>query len=264
VNSVFREDSWSQDIPLVIQEQLEVLPEVRLTQEVQLDAAEGIVTRSLSSLNLWGFSASFTADRLEAEPDFAFEPAQVSASYKLAEQELYLWNNRIHLQATLSSGWNMNLRDPRQNNLDFSFTFRMFVHEFLEVAFTSVSYNNQTYKYFRRTAAAVGVPYVNPLEALRDLGRSFNFFNEADRRESDFNLKSINLTLIHHLHDWDLTLQYSGQPELTFREDVYRYEWNSTFSIQLQWIPIPELRSTLRGDRVGQEPLDFTLRGTEP
>jgi hypothetical protein len=200
---------------------------------------------------------------LQPNPASAFEPALVSASYKLAEQELYLWKNRIHLQASVSSGWNMNLRDPTQNNLDFSFTFKMFVHEFLELAFTSVSYNNQTYKYFRGTAATVGVPYVNPLQALQDLARSFNFFNEQDRRDSDFNLKSINLTLIHHLHDWDLTLQYTGSPQLILREDVYRYEWNSVFSIQLQWVPIPEMRSTLRGERVGREPLDFTLRGTE-
>ena len=271
INSVFRESVWDDTIPLVVQEQLELSPNVRLTQELRFDLVPGVLTRSLSSVNLWGFSASYTADRLSiGGPEWgSLEPSLVSAAYRLAERDLYLWKDRIQLQAAMSTGWTMNLRDPVQNNLDFVFTFKMFVHEFLELAFTSISYNNRTFRYFRGVAEELGVTYVNPVQ---DLLRSFNFANPNDRLASAFKLRSINLTLIHHLHDWDLTLQYTGRPELTYRDDPrtpvvdirYRYEWRSSFSVMMQWIPIPEMRSTVRGERLGEDPWDLSLRGDRP
>jgi len=264
----FATTGWNAEIPVVIHEQLEITPEVRLTQELRIDAVPGVLTRSFSSLKLWGFSAAYTADRqdLGVSGWGPFEPALVSAGYRLAEQDLYLWKNRVQLQSSLSTSWSMNLRDYTRNSLDFTLSLKLFVHEFLEVSFTSVSYNNRTYRYFPGMAEELGVAWINPLE---DLLRSFNFASEQDRLASAFKLKSINLNLIHHLHDWDLTLQYTGRPELTYRDDPttpetdvkYRYEWNSSFSITLQWIPIPELRSTVRGDKLGEEDWDYTLRG---
>jgi hypothetical protein len=56
---------------------------------------------------------------------------------------------------------------------------------------------------------------------------------------------------VHHLHDWDLTLRYEGKPLLETQASKPVYTWSDSFSILLQWIPIPELRSNLKADKDG-------------
>jgi hypothetical protein len=86
---------------------------------------------------------------------------------------------------------------------------------------------------------------------MRDLLRSFNFFNIEDRKASAFKLKNIVVDMVHHMHDWDLTLRYEGKPLLESLAGKPVYTWSDSFSILLQWTPIPELRSNLKGDEDG-------------
>jgi hypothetical protein len=86
---------------------------------------------------------------------------------------------------------------------------------------------------------------------ITDLLKSFNFFNIQDRYESAFKLKSIVVDMVHHMHDWDLTLRYEGKPMLETQAGRPVYTWSDSFSIMLQWTPIPEMRSKLTGDEEG-------------
>jgi hypothetical protein len=68
---------------------------------------------------------------------------------------------------------------------------------------------------------------------------------------------------VHHLHDWNLTLRYEGKPALN-QEALPnpQFEWQSSFSIILQWLPIPELRSQLQGVQdIEEDEYEFSLRG---
>jgi hypothetical protein len=56
---------------------------------------------------------------------------------------------------------------------------------------------------------------------------------------------------VHHLHDWDLTLRYEGKPKLESVAGVATYIWSESFSILVQWIPIPEIRSKTTKDDNG-------------
>ena len=87
-----------------------------------------------------------------------------------------------------------------------------------------------------------GIEPVNPLE---DLVRSLNFFNDEERRLSNFNLRSIALKAVHHLDQWDLTIEYTGEPEQENEGTRPVYRWESNFSIYLQWNPIPELKQEI-------------------
>jgi hypothetical protein len=70
-----------------------------------------------------------------------------------------------------------------------------------------------------------------------------------DREESSFKLQSINLSLVHNLHDWDFSLTYSGKPVLD--EDAHTYEWVPSLTILLQWKPIPEMKKEITYDEDG-------------
>jgi hypothetical protein len=101
-----------------------------------------------------------------------------------------------------------------------------------------------------------------PVDPLSDLIDSFNFFDREARERSAFNLRSIKVEAIHYLHDWNLSLSYEGRPYLVEIQPAvpydpgpppisaipakYEYQWKSTFSVILQWQPIPEFRANVR------------------
>jgi lipopolysaccharide assembly outer membrane protein LptD (OstA) len=244
VTSVFRESDrfWN----LAVVESFQPSAKFRLSEELQADLNERQWTRSVSTLTWGGFSSSLTAQQL-----FPGEPMQwanVSAGLKLTPASFYFWKNRSRLETTINTSWSMDLYptnisgfDVYTNNLTFSFTLKYFLYKFLEFSLTTSSYNNNTFQYFHKLAYS----YRDP---ITDLLKSFNFFNTKDREFSYFKLKSIVLDMVHHMHDWDLTLRYEGKPLLQTVLGKPVYTWNNSFSILLQWTPIPELRSNLHGD----------------
>ncbi len=249
VSSVFRdtEQQWS----LTALQSFQPSTKFRLSEELQADLMARQWTRSVTSLTWGGFTSSYTAQQLPLGD--TLEPANVSASLKLVPASFYFWKNRSRLETTVNSSWSMNLYKNAigfyDNNLTFSLTLKYFLYKFLEFSITTNSYNNRTYQYFRTLTPVWKDP-------IMDLLKSFNFFNKQDRYDSAFKIKSVVVDMVHHMHDWDLTLRYEGKPLLTNVTEllppppktVAKYIWNNSFSILLQWAPIPELRSNLHGD----------------
>ncbi len=265
VNSVFKEDSGSWSFqPLVVRETLRLGESVNISEELRFDlysaAGSGLLTKSLTSVNLWDLTGSFSME-YQIPQQFNFGtgtwedvplkdpellPSYVTLGYNLASRERYYWKNRIRVKTSLDTSWSMNIEQFTDNSLDFSLTFSFFLYKFLELSVTTTSYNNRTFQYFPSLAAELGQPLVNP---INDLLNSFNFLDRTAREQSAFNLRSITVQAVHYLHDWNLTLSYVGKPILN--EEALpnpRYEWGNTFSIILQWLPIPEVRSTIRGE----------------
>jgi len=268
VNSVYSEispDNWELQ-PLEVEESLEINEEVSISETLRFDLESSLLTKSISAVNLWNFNASFTAERLlavewstisgwqEQSGTEEFMASNLQLGYTSDPEPLFLWKNRIWLESSMNTAWNMDLRKFTENSLDFTFTLDLFIYKFLEFSFSSVHANNLTHRYFPAFTNELDIPWTNP---VTDLLRSFNFWNVDDRYSSAFKLKNIALKAIHHLHDWDLSFIYEGKPVLiTDLSGDLKYRWESTFSIFLQWIAIPEMKSTVRG-----EGSDFYVRG---
>jgi hypothetical protein len=229
-----------------------------------LDLQSGNLLTSVSSFNWDGLRASFTAQRQmpqifttgKWQDDPAgvegLLPSYVSLGYLLSEGELYFWKNRIKLEGALNTAWSMNIQQFTQNSLDFSLSLRCSIYKFLDLSFTAVSSNKQTFRYFPGLVDRLNLPSVIWVNPLTDLLRSFNFFNIQDRYASNFKLSSIAVEAVHHLHDWDLTLSYQGGPTLGVdAAGNPQYQWGSSFTVLLQWIPLPEMRSQVKGDESG-------------
>jgi len=260
--------------PLVVQEILELSEDVRFTEELRFDVEESLLLKSISTLDLWNLSSSFTAERMlpvsfdtgddsweTVGTDEEFMPSLASIDYKLLDRSAFIWKNRLRLDTNLNSSWSLNLQRFTESSLDFSLTFKLWIYKFMELNFNTVSSNQQTYLYFRDWADEVGQEWRNPITDLLD---SFNFFerDQTARKRSAFKLKSLSVSLVHHLHDWDLTFDYQGKPVLYSQDNppYYRYAWNNTFSIFLKWMPIPELSSQM-GYREDEEGGEWTIRG---
>lgn len=211
-----------------------------------IDAAEP--QRSFTAFDLWWFSLNFemreaptynlnTSNQWVETGEEAFVPYQLSGGIDYSYEPEPMWKNRVRLSAFVDSSLRADLRRFTDSSLVFGAGFRGRIAEFLEFNFRVSSENTAVYRYVPYWSQQLDVDPLNPLE---DLVKSFNFFNTNDRLASNFNMNSLSLTLVHHMPDWDLSLDYYGAYEVNEAEK--RYEWQSRFTIALQWNPIPIVR----------------------
>ncbi len=249
--------------PFIASETLQFADSANVSEELQFDTQAGNLDRSTSQLKLWGFYSSFTAERLfpvtVTKSGFTlgdsekFLPSTFRTGYEYTGDPVWFWKNRVKLNASVKTDWNMDLQRFTENELDFTLALNLSIFRFLDLSFTAVSYNNKTYRYFPWWRDQLEEPLSSAdKNPFLDLIRSFDFFNSSNRYDSAFKLKSLSLKAVNHLHDWDLTLEYQGSPQLrTLDNGKSQYQWNSVFAIQVQWVPVPEIHARTHGDYTG-------------
>ncbi len=217
---------------------------------------------STSSLGVGIFTSSFTAENLNGytfnpnsgwivNNEKKFQPSKLSLGLKYEFKPDPIWKNRISFHSGIESSWSMNLLKPTDTSFIFNLSFSLSIAEFLDLNFKSESVNRAFYRYIPQFSNELGLPEtVNPFV---DLVKSFNFFKKSDRLASSFNLNLLDFTVVHHLKNWDLNVEYTGKPEIVTTEDLHQeYQWNSSFSIFLSWKPIPEIKKnvTITNDEI--------------
>ncbi|MGD9940602.1 MAG: hypothetical protein AB7T74_12445 [Clostridia bacterium] len=182
-----------------------------------------------------------------AVSDETFRLSNFHASYKNSWKPPPIWKNRLAWTLDLGLDAQQSLVRFSDSSMDLTFGFTFKVHEFIDVKIESVSRNAALWRYY---PGLFGLdpdlfPPVNPVE---DILRSFNFFesSETDRRESLFKLKSLSASMVHDLHDWDLTASLSLAPELD--SETSEYYFKPFFSILLAWRAVPEFKSSYKLD----------------
>ena len=228
--------------------------EIYLKQTYKYSFIEDSPDELVSTLNLWFFNAEYKAEYKypmyysqstgwEKKSYESFVPSELNATIDFSKYFYPVWRNRVRYKTNVSASWEMDLQEFTENALVFSMGFDLNVSKFLDITFNTESENNSTYRYIPAYAEEMGEVWVNP---FHDLFKSFNFFNTDDRYESFFKLRLVELTAVHHLHDWDLSLEYSGEPELyTPDSGISEWRWKSKVTILMQWNPIPEIKSEI-------------------
>ncbi len=230
--------------------------EVFFMQSYEYGFPESSPLEMSSLLNLWFFETKYKAERkypMEYQSGFGwiegdtekFVPSEFSATIDFTRYFMPVWKNRVRYKTNILTSWVMDLQEFTENSLVFDFGFEMNIHKFLDLSFNSKSENNSTYRYFPSYARQLGEETVNPFS---DLMKSFNFFDGSnDRYESFFKLKEVEVKAVHHLGDWDLTLQYSGAPDLYQPSTgVPEWQWKSETTIMMQWNPIKEIKTEIK------------------
>lgn len=231
-----------------------------LSESLTYDLQNHIPLDSTTKFTLWYFTAQFEAQETYPyvfspssgwvqQQTAQFLPSSFSAGLNYSYTSQPLWKNRIRWSTSVASSYNISLLRFTENLLDFNFSFGLSIYKFLDVTFSVETTNAATYRYFPGLSEQIGQA---PLDPFSDLLDSFNFFDTAARQRSNFKMKSISLSLVHHLGDWDLSLQYSGSPQLVYGSGgTSSYQWVPTLTIAVQWKPVPELKSNIT-DTQGQ------------
>lgn len=260
--AVFKNNEWNME-PLNFSSVYMPIENITLSEQLTYNFEKESLTSSLSKVQLWGFSASFnmayttdydwdkdTQTLINKGEDFL--PASTSLGYNYKFESPLMWQNRVKMDFSVKTTFNMNLQQYNLSSLTFDFSYNLHIHEFLDFKFSLSTSNNHMFLYFPSLRDYYGI--TEEYSFFGDLLKSFNFFspNQQDRYDSFFNMNSIKFSFIHKLHDWDLEMTYSGKPLIESDSGGgYSTRWDSSLSILVRWNPIEKLK--IKVDRIDEE-----------
>ena len=179
------------------------------------------------------------------DDETSFIASDLVSGFKFDTDNYKIWRNRIDLKLSADSRLDFDLIRFTESSFTFTFAMNFSIFQFLDFEMKTSSENLSLYRYFPSYCDELGISNINLFE---DLLKSFNFFNENDRYQSNFNLKSITLSLIHDLHDWDLKIDYTGRPFVNDEDGYPFYDWQNKLSIYMAWKAIPDIKTEMEID----------------
>jgi hypothetical protein len=246
--------------PLRLTETLRFNSSFTASQTVTYDPEKEEFTSMISSLSLYGLTASFTSTytatyKLELDPNSqwkwnsypeSFEPQEFRLAYVRTFKKDELWEKRLSYSLGLNTSLALNLQRFTNSNFNFTLNFTLGISKFLDITLGTTSTNASIYRYFRDWGilnVPADLPVIGETNVFTDLFNSFRFDDEALRKDSGFKLKSFNLTLLHHLGDWNAKLNMTLSPYLPTGEREYKF--NTEISFVVQWLPISEIKTEI-------------------
>jgi hypothetical protein len=184
-----------------------------------------------------------------------FIPMTFSMSYTLNLKKDTIWKKRLSYSIALNAAMTLDLQRYTNSNLTFSLDASLAVSHFMDMRLTFSSSNYALYSYLM----GLKLPFFYNKEltdALKsahtetnpfvDLWNSFGFAGDAKRRASGFKMGTMKFGVVHHLGDWDASLDIA----LTPYEDIYHgtpYRWKINPEIQflVRWIPVDEVKQNV-------------------
>ena len=174
-----------------------------------------------------------------------FLPETASISYTTPSKTFRTWKNRISVAPSLSTRLNIDFMKPTNSSFFFNPRITFKLNEFLDITFGATSQNNVLYRYVQ---SALGHPGRVPGEEniFKDLINSFRFDDDNIRKSSGFKLKSLDFTITHDLHDWDLKCEFKMEPRLvTSSAGVQKYDFNPYFTLAVVWRPMESMKTEI-------------------
>jgi hypothetical protein len=176
----------------------------------------------------------------------SLNPNEIKLAYVKTFTQNSLWGNRLSFSLSFNTSLSFDLQRYTNSKFSFSLGFRTRITNFLDLDFSTNSENVVIFKYFQ------GLPFFDLPTQLYpgqetnlfvDFLNSFRFDNDDLRRQSGFKLKSLRLSFIHHLGDWNARLTVATTPYLPQGSRTYRFSNDVSFLIQ--WVPIGEIRTQI-------------------
>jgi hypothetical protein len=235
-----------------------------LTQNLTLDTEEKEITSLTTSLNLtqWGFSASYTASRMEGYEyipsgsggawvqktgDPELQSNNLSLNYSNTTNKKEFLDKRLLFSFNTTSRLFFDLQRYTSSNFTLSLGFTLEINKFVDLSMSANSENAAIYRYFKDmppfNSAPIAVPDGPQNNLFLDLINSFRFDDEELRQISGFKMKNFRISAVHYLGDWNAILNWTMSPYRPPGER--RYEISNEVTFLVQWIPITELKSDI-------------------
>jgi hypothetical protein len=231
------------------------------------------ITSITTSLSLWNFRASYSAiksrqyewqwddivgGRWVQFGEEGLNPRSLTFSYNRTTNDIQFFNDRLNLSFNTNSALNFNLQQYTNSNFQFTMGIFLNITDSLELRMSATSQNSVIWRYFKGISGFEHLTEMYPEgpqnNVFRDLLSSFNFFNQASRRRSGFNMQRFELSAIRYLGDWQAELGISMYPHR--HAGSQRFEISTDVNFLIQWKPITEIKTDIsydgREDRWGR------------
>jgi hypothetical protein len=248
--------------PVRVTETLRFNNSFSASQTIQYDPEKDEFISMTSSLSCYGLTASFTSSyaatyKLEQDatnqwkwnsyPE-AFEPRTFTVAYVRTFKKDGLWEKRLSYSLGFNTSLNLDLQRFTNSNYNFTLTYTLGISKFIDITLGATSSNGSIYRYFRDWGifdVPADLPVMGETNVITDLLNSFRFDDEKRRQDSGFKLKSLNLSLLHHLGDWNAKLDMKLSPYLDQTVAPFQYKFNTEISFVVQWLPISEIKTEI-------------------
>jgi hypothetical protein len=215
-------------------------------------------TSAVTTLTLGPLNAQYTASRVTRwryeesgwrQPDATdqeFIPVSFNLTYNPTIKQDAVFRNMLSYNIGLTSSLFLDLHRPNFSRFTLGLTAKATVTRFLDFSLSFLSENASIYRYLQDIPGfqIEGAPRVGgETNLFKDLADSFNFFDMEKRRSSGFKMKSLNLSLVHHLGDWDAALDVKLTPDQDTATRQYRFTTEVAFTVR--WIPISEIKTEI-------------------
>jgi hypothetical protein len=249
--------------PLRFTETLRFNTSFSASQNIVYDPEEEEFTSMTSSLTFYGLTASLTSSyaatyelefdnnqwRWNSYPE-SFEPQKFTLGYVRTFKKDELWEKRLSYSLGLNTSLTLDLQRFTNSSFNFTLNFTLGISKFLDITLGTTSNNASIYRYFRDWGilnVPDDLPVIGETNVFTDLLNSFRFDDEKLRQNSGFKLKSFNLSLLHHLGDWNAKLDIALSPYLTTAtpSTPQEYKFNTEISFVVQWLPISEIKTEI-------------------
>lgn len=177
----------------------------------------------------------------------AFQAADLAIYFNHVFRLPPLWFDRIQFSSTVTAEARQSFLRFSTSSLSLNLSFSFKIFEFLELTFSSVSYNSSMWRYYSDLfVLPAEFGNLEPINPIVDILNGFRFFDADDslRRASLFKLKSLSLDLVHYMEDWNLTFNLTATPYLN--TEIQNYEFRTTFTVKLAWLAVPEIKTEVQ------------------
>ena len=251
--------------PVYFTETLRFNPQSNLQMHMAYDPELSEYTIFTLGLGLYSFTASYSAAFTQPYQynyngsvnsgmpngwvlmdDKGFNPTELKFAYNKTLEKKDLWGNRLSFSLKLNTSLAFDLQRYTNSKFNFDLGFDLGIMNFLDLVFSTTSENAVVFKYFQ------GLPFFDvPVQLYQgqetnifvDLFNSFRLDDDNLRRQSGFKMKTMNLSLIHHLGDWNAKLAMKMTPYLP--QGSRDYKFDNEISFLVQWVPIGEIKTQI-------------------
>jgi hypothetical protein len=229
-------------------------------------------TSAVTSLTLGTLNAQYTASRVakwqyetgtnswKQETDQSFNPVSFKLNYNPTLKQDSIFKNMLSYNISLASTLSLDLLRYNFSSFTLGLNAKASVTRFMDISLGFLSENASIYRYLQDIPGfqIEGAPRVGgEADVFKDLFNSFNLFDMDKRRSSGFKMKSLNLSLVHHLGDWDAALDVKLTPYQVTEGLQTIYRFNTEIAFTVRWIPISEIKTEFtydeKTDRVTQK-----------
>ncbi|MCL2174880.1 MAG: LPS-assembly protein LptD [Treponema sp.] len=253
--------------PITIRETLRFNNNINFNYNMTIDPENDFeVTHINSSLRLWYFNTSFTANKL-AKVDFiqnasgggwvnsneepSLHPSKLDLSYAQSFSSIEIVKNLLNLNFNINTSLSFDLHKFTNSNFHFSFGFTLKLKNILDITLSASSNNNVIARYFKAFPGMDHLTFMYPdgdqNNIFIDLWDSFSFWDKSKRERSGFKMGRFGLKADHYLGDWTATLDMTMSPwRDTTTMDPFKIIVD--FSFFVKWTPITEIKSGLKYD----------------